>query len=475
MSALANQRGMRLFAVMIGFALASPTAALAEEITGASLCVDRPHDRLCPAMPHDVPGQEPEQQHLDFFSWQSFVALHWPAKSDGTPDAGKKIGEAGRVVWQALMDPGDVFLSGGGKPVWTPADRSLGCALTGRSAGRRSSTGFSKASLTLAAVLRPAEVSAGIEEFLEAGLSQPLIDRHLNYAVFEIRLNRDAFDDIVNKRYYDASAQIKAKTIDFTGGAIDGPVGAVEIKIAWRVFPPNPSPELLARYFVVDSSICIPAEHSATGKPLPIRDVRLGMVGFHILHKTESRPQWIWSTFEHVDNVAVGPDAPTRLLPTFFDPSCPEDRCPPNKPPRVKTEDYRWEEEQTEDGGYARLHRNATNVPSQATRVDDVPAVTKRVNLIWQKQLANTVFRFYELIGTQWPTMPKEQPLGRPQPVRLANTTMETYLPKSSCLVCHESAKGVDGTTKSDFSFLPSRACPSDPKHYPHPISPHCE
>ena len=27
------------------------------------------------------------------------------------------------------------------------------------------------------------------------------------------------------------------------------------------------------------------------------------LVGLHIVYKTPSRPQWIWSTFRHVDNV----------------------------------------------------------------------------------------------------------------------------------------------------------------------------
>ena len=29
----------------------------------------------------------------------------------------------------------------------------------------------------------------------------------------------------------------------------------------------------------------------------------LGLVGFHVVHKTKNRPQWIWTLFEHNDNV----------------------------------------------------------------------------------------------------------------------------------------------------------------------------
>ena len=31
----------------------------------------------------------------------------------------------------------------------------------------------------------------------------------------------------------------------------------------------------------------------------------MGLVGLHIVSKTPARPQWIWSTFEQVDNVPV--------------------------------------------------------------------------------------------------------------------------------------------------------------------------
>src|SRR6202034_160551 len=35
----------------------------------------------------------------------------------------------------------------------------------------------------------------------------------------------------------------------------------------------------------------------------------VGLVGLHIVQKTKTRPQWIWSTFEQVDNVPPTPGA----------------------------------------------------------------------------------------------------------------------------------------------------------------------
>jgi hypothetical protein len=36
--------------------------------------------------------------------------------------------------------------------------------------------------------------------------------------------------------------------------------------------------------------------------------LEVGLVGFHIVIKTPQRENWIWSTFEHVDNTESSPD-----------------------------------------------------------------------------------------------------------------------------------------------------------------------
>ena len=39
------------------------------------------------------------------------------------------------------------------------------------------------------------------------------------------------------------------------------------------------------------------------GEKRPCLDRTLGLIGFHAVHKTVARPQWIWTSFEHVKNV----------------------------------------------------------------------------------------------------------------------------------------------------------------------------
>src|SRR5512143_1938455 len=60
------------------------------------LCAQAPHDQLCSFLPHTVIDADlqlagysqlaaPQQRPFDIFSWESFVALNWPANADGTP------------------------------------------------------------------------------------------------------------------------------------------------------------------------------------------------------------------------------------------------------------------------------------------------------------------------------------------------------------------------------------------------------
>ena len=65
---------------------------------------------------------------------------------------------------------------------------------------------------------------------------------------------------------------------------------------------------------------------------------RLGLIGFHVGHKTKNRLQWIWTSFEHVDNVPEQKEVDARNLKAsynFYDPACDAAKCPVNAtPPR---------------------------------------------------------------------------------------------------------------------------------------------
>jgi hypothetical protein len=202
----------------------------------------------------------------------------------------------------------------------------------------------------------------------------------------------------------------------------------------------------------------------------------VGLVGFHIVQKTEHRPQWVWSTFEHVANVPteIGKSdheahpagacaRPGSISPYTFNngrgtkmPGVPPadflagslpNRCPPS-PVNIE-----------------RLH--------PINRDDDkkVGRNTQEINAIWQRGLRNkdSVWQYYQLVMTQWPTdfggvedrgnCSNGLPCGIPGttipgfgPERIehsgfANTTVETWNQsdiKLGCMGCHSLTEQQD-------------------------------
>src|SRR6266478_1714754 len=111
-------------------------------------------------------------------------------------------------------------------------------------------------------------------------------------------------------------------------------------------------------------------------------------------------------------------------------------------------------------------------IPVQVKRKTDISADTVKLNEAWQKKLRavdeDSVWQYYQLISTQWPTKPAarkpgERPTtakqvkdyqGSPVPVLLANIPTEVYnQDTSSCIVCHSKAFTTRGDY-ADFSFL---------------------
>ena len=233
------------------------------------------------------------------------------------------------------------------------------------------------------------------------------------------------------------------------------PLTSIEIKAAWREFDPsNPIEKAaLGRYYHVQARVMDPE----TFEPDP--EVKtVGLVGFHIVQKTHSRPQWIWSTFEHVDNLE-GPHPRS-----FNDPNGPQskaegcingdpntDECDPPEPltkanPAPPKKDRR---------------------PIQVVRTRPIPPETKEMNHRYQELVKGTVWENYQLVMTQWPSNPgdgsgsgdpfPQSPLDDPpSTTNVSNATMETYLQDdTTCMNCH----GLRDPRLTDFVFtLSNRA-----------------
>jgi hypothetical protein len=406
-----------------------------------------PPGQLSPNLPHDADFSdnpstiEAIQHDFDVFSWQSFVALNWPALADGSPDTSKVIGQDGdnATVWESYKETYEVFLPDGSQPSpWGQRQLPPACQ----------SVGGANKVLRMIQKVSDEVLDASGEPFGTG----PIVDQQNGrYARFEIRMNQDTFNFIVNNTLYNKEGQqAYTQFIQFPSGVAPSkdnpntPVGAMLIKAAWKVIDPA-NGDIPGRFHTVKAYVYTPASNNPP-TPESCQVVTMGLVGFHIAHKTQSAPQWVWSTFEQVDNVELGPGAPSGAKPNFFNPDCAS--CPVNVPPPKP-----WDP-------------NKTLPPekrSQVKRVIPIEDATKVLNAQWQQWLAsvnkNSVWQYYQLVSTQWPTNPKAsltgpQATGAPAPPFLANTTLETYIQgkvpnvSSSCIMCHNNAT----TTNSKFS-----------------------
>lgn len=442
---------------------------------------------LSPVIPHDadttgVTSLATARRAFDINSWQTFIALNWPTEKDGKP-APKISTPKLPPLWTTWKDSYAVFLPDGGKPGPWKSPRILPPAYASMANLMAAGPG------NIRMLFKTQKIEPHTQKIPEVdqAFSGSLIDWRGNLVHYEILMNEPEFDFIVANELYNLDGQVvfsnSGKTLTFPSGnnAVKGEkgIGAIELKLAWKTL--DPKKDITTRYLSMPAYVT-----KADGK---FEKVDVGLVGMHIGHKTESSPQWIWSTFEQVDNLAVDELAPPEdgktLVPTFYNPN-----------------------EQATPVNVIRQDASKNQLPTQVQRVipieESTAALTRQVQELLRRE--KSPLQYYELVGTQWPTNPKAPPTpggqgtapgsvtnkpgGDPQPVYLTNMTMETYFQvgnqpagneeegnvtdttpifgTESCMGCHSSAgiatgkdaKGnpiFSGQLTGDFSWLPEQ------------------
>jgi len=434
-------------------------------------------------------GQEKEglenlQRDFDFYSWRTFIALNSPA--DGKTTIGDSLPDM-RTRWEDMDNFKqllDVMLPANMQPPKWPADRA------GMEAERERL--MPEECRALHKQMPDRMVVKMIEEsFNEPFKTGPLIDQQGHYAIFDILMNRQMFDYIMKNHLNTKAGQMSAASstllVDFPPGQnSDGTLGAFMLKVSWKILVPD---EIQAKNFhMVQALVLMPPGDPKAKRPcLP---ETLGLVGFHAVHKTASRPQWIWTSFEHKKNVPDKDEVAARTFDdpyNFFSVSCKDDCPAPNAtPPRP------WDP----DPGLQLRFRKDDSFKSQIVRETPLTHAAKNMNKIFQSMLQGTVWENYMLISTQWPSAfactslhsqsfdapaPTTDFLKQPDmncspaPTFLANSTLETYsqgdvpLASSSCIACHGNAvsfqtrpsspkPGAVLLNQSDFTFMLEKA-----------------
>ncbi|MCU1256607.1 MAG: hypothetical protein JWM83_2906 [Candidatus Angelobacter sp.] len=373
------------------------------------------------------------QHAFDFNSWLTFLALNAPA-------AGGVIGNDAPTIWQKWAEVEDVFLPHGQAPrPWgSPPIRPAVCPKGTNMPILRM---VGKTPNVLSTVIQPFNTG-------------PLIDQNGQYVHYEIVINQPMFEYIVQNHLYSQEGQTSFPgPTEFPEGTLSqgqtGTIGAIVVKASWKVL--NLKTEKASDFHSAKVLIYIPPQDNPKIQE-KCYAATVGLVGLHIVHRTDGEPQWIWATFEHVDNDPTEAAVKANQLQghyNFFNPKCAD--CAVNhQPPRP------W---------------NPNIVPfpkgytSQIVRLIDLTDEAKKLNAAFQEILPNTVWQHYMLVSTQWPTNAKSKidPNGVPAPTFLGNSTLETYIQgtvpqsSSSCMACHGNATDTTGRP-SNFTYVLERA-----------------
>jgi hypothetical protein len=373
-------------------------------------------------------------EYFDDYSWRAFIALVWPALKGqrGVPDPSLPITTTGvPLVFETYKADWETFQPNGVAPsefnsnesFWTSNPLQSPCSLA------------KPGDFLLAPTTKFGNVGlAGVGD-----LAAVLIAQNGTFVRYLAAYNQTEFNQILKNQYYLAANLPQNKNP--AGPNIVFQNGSIDIKSAWIDMKNIPNP---GRYYTRLAWLVDPISGLCSSTP-----VSVGLVGLHIVQKTPSRPQWIWSTFEQMDNVPPpnyvppNPPAPPTQTFTFNDGTA---TPMPVSPPQ----DFIWANA-----------RNASTppLPVNVQRTKPINDRTAKTNVLWQDALkaANSVWQFYQLTMTQWP-VPPNSPANPGTPAfttpaqgnitsAFANTSLETWdqnTIRSGCMACHNSAQNND-------------------------------
>lgn len=251
----------------------------------------------------------------------------------------------------------------------------------------------------------------------------PIWDQAGNQVVLEAYLNDEIVQHYQNGKLNaldDAFSQFKlytssTNTIFIKNWQTEQSNGPLSIKLAWKKMTKEDNS---SQYFT---------------KTIGDNNELYGLVAFHIGAKLASANNyWVWATFGHIYNLE-GPN------PSFRNPNCDVQTCPPNTCPSVVNGQRK----------------------TQISRVNPIPQDIQAFNKTMQEQpnRATSVTRFYQLIGVQRPfnawgfkanlsnqlepfnSPDFSQKVAVPDTKILASEIIEWDRQKnSSCMSCHSTA-----------------------------------
>lgn len=431
-----------------GFPQAMPSPVISGNIPGQVVITGNP------STPQDA------RPFFDNFSWESFIALNWPASNargvpsdPNNPSVFFSSPNGAPVVWGTYKDSFDLFGQQDKRPSPWDSPTSLISPCPGVTTNQKTLIFTTKGDTPLMQT--------------KQAFSFPLVDQRSNFVYYDIRYDEAEYNFIRGQDNDQSSWLYLLKNLMPKENAQFGvqmpmttptALGSIMVKAAWRISTSSDDPK---RYYAINAQIYDAQKQSCS--PATVL-----LVGLHIAHKVEPFTEWVWSTFEQIDNVPPDPDASPK----------------PSPPPGGYSFNNGTGNPPTPNGFNYKPPLTAPGTPTptpspvQVSRVNPIPNTpagqsTRDVNLYYQTALKGTVWQYYQLVVTQWPANPG---IGQGKPFTLmnnggvypqnagaafpatgaVNTTMETYFQTqndaagaggNSCMSCHYRAG------QSDFSW----------------------
>jgi hypothetical protein len=380
---------------------------------------DAPADVCIPEGFTDVP--------IDFFdnySWRAFIAMIWPAAPlrRGVPDRTLVPGAPVPLVFETYKSLWEVFHDDGSAP-----QANFNAMDTAVHNACKVAPKFGD--LILAS-------SSGVGDIGQAGVGElvgPLVAQNGKYVRYLTLYNQIAYDFIVRNKLYLRSTIPAIPSPRPEAPMLQFPDGSIAIKAAWIEMAGMPD-DLRNRYYMREAIVRDPGNGKCSR-------VTVGLAAMHVVQKTPSRPQWIWSSFEQLDNVPPAQFGANGKF-GFHDGNL-TSAMPEENPLALKP--------------LALQPIKPFNV--ERAVVSPIHPRTANTNGRYERLISYSVWKNYQLVTTQWPRLDGDQA----KPVRVtlngdilnsfpgkdatsafANVVIETFdqsRPQLGCMSCHNRAR----------------------------------
>ncbi len=399
-------------------------------------------------IPDDVCDSS-DERGFDQLAWEAFKYLVWPAREGrqhrGETDTSRPITDLmGPRTFETLKTDWETFKPDAARPTdWDDPYPTKAEPCLNTPAIRPGEP-----------VLASYSEFGNVKEFVDPHVTNSLVAQNSTYVRYQAAYGKLVYQTILQNQLYDALHynSVVAGSNGSPVAATTEPYRSLTLKSSWIELPGVDC----ERRAVTPSRFYVTCAWLQDPEKLTCRKSAVGLVGLHIVLKTRSRPQWIWATFEHVDNVPQGDptdaygtsytfnngDAELRMThsaaPTYQIPR-PLGVPGPGTPPK----------------------------PYQVERLQNITDRAQEANIAWRAELKNagSIWQNYKLVMVQWPLtayapdMDGEAAGPNPncswrQSKATVNTTMETFLQTSSsctdqakmrtCMTCHNKARSAD-------------------------------